>query len=273
MIRIITDSTAEFTREEAEKYGIDVVPLTVTIKGKSYLDRIDLMPGEFYKLLVDDFARTSQPSPAKFEEVFRKYEGDDIICLLLSSKLSGTYSSAKVGAEGAERNDIEIIDTGEAVNSLKNIILEAIRMRDEGKSKNEIVNEIKNLLGKVRCLIALGTTDYLVKGGRLSKIAGATSKLIQLKPILVFKDGALVPEKVVRGMKKSLQFIADTLSEADIDNDKHILLSYSSDPSNALTLQKILEERGIKTEELTEFGPVVGTYAGFNAVVVSYFER
>lgn len=273
MIRIVTDSTAEFTQEEAKRYGIDVVPLFVSANGKTYLDRIDITPNEFFEMLKHTLPKTSQPNPQMFADVFSKYPNDEIICLSVSSKISGTIGSAQLGAREAGVKKIAIIDTLHTVTTLKIIVLEAIRLRDEGKSFDEIVSEVDNLIKKARILIGIETLEYLQKGGRISAIKAITGSLIQLKPILTFTDGLITPVKNVRGMKASINYIAESVLAEDIDGSKPVLLAYSYDPTNANTLKEKLVEGGVNIDEVVEFGPVVGTYSGFNAVVISYFVK
>lgn len=149
MIRILVDSAADFSKKEIEEKGIHLVPLQVNFQEEQYLDGVNLERDEFYEKLVHrkDFPKTSQPSPQKFLDVFEevKEKGDELICILLSSALSGTYQSAQLARSMADYDKIYIVDSLSAVVAIRILCDTALRMAEHGNTAQEIIEELEEI--------------------------------------------------------------------------------------------------------------------------------
>lgn len=208
-IRIITDSTSDFTPQQAQQQNIDVVPLKVIFSDAEYRDGLDITLDEFYQRLTTSevLPTTSQPTPNDFINHFEKAKeaGDDVIVILLSSELSGTFQSAVLAKNYVEYDRIFLVDSLNATIGLKLLINHAITQRNANKQAIEIVNELEYLKSKVTIKAVVNTLDYLVKGGRLSKAAGFAGSLLSIKPIISLIDGKIAVIAKARGKKGAME--------------------------------------------------------------------
>lgn len=276
MIRIITDSTACITSDEAKKYNIDIVSLYVVLQDNNYKDGVDLEVDEFYRLLKENQPTTSQPTPNDFIEVFSKYPEDEIICITLSDKLSGTYQSAVLAQNILNTHRIKVINSNNIALGLRNIVLEAVRLRDAGRSSLEILEKIECMKDKVLMFGVVDTLDNLKRGGRISHLKFFAGKLFHVKPILELKDGILVNSgKKVRGITKGIEQLSKLVIENHYDPSYPIHIGYSYSNENAQLLYKKLKEMNVYQQEefYHEIGSVIATHTGENAIVISFVSR
>ncbi len=275
MIRIITDSTSDITPEEAKKLNIDVVPLYVVIGDKNYKDRVELQTDEFYEKLKDSSITTSQPSPMDFLAVYDKYQGDEIICITCTHKLSGTYQSANVAKNSSDNENITVIDSETISLGLRNVILEAVRIRDEKNDVKSIVEHINKVKNKSFIMGSLESLEYLKRGGRISSAAAIFGTVLNVKPILQIRDGSInVHKKKMRGKQNAMKFITKLVKEISIDKTLPISIGYSSSADNAHLLMDKLQSEDIvlkSDEDIVEVGPVVGTHVGEGCYFVAFF--
>ena len=170
-IRIITDSAADFTSQELAANGITCVPMQITFGEDTYVDGIDLTPDVFWQRLISgENPKTSQPSPDAFLSVFEeaKAAGDAVICVLLSSALSGTLQSAVIAKGMADYEPIHIVDSLTAAIAEKVLVLHACRLRDESRlSAGEIAAGLEEFRSRVKLYACLDTLSYLARGGRI----------------------------------------------------------------------------------------------------------
>ena len=183
MIKIITDSTSDIDVTYAKELNIDIVPLKVIIDGKEYKDRVDLQPDQFYSLLEKSevLPTTSQPSPQEFLNYYEeaKEKGDSVIVMTLSGTISGTYQSANIAKDLAEYENIYVIDSLNATQALRLLVLKAVALREEGKDAETIFNELQAYKERVRIVAFVDTLEYLCKGGRMSKTVAAAGTLLK----------------------------------------------------------------------------------------------
>ena len=276
MIRIITDSTADFTLEETKSYNIEVVPLKTMIDDVEYLDRYQLQPEPFYEMLsqTNTFPKTSQPSPNDFFEYFK--EGikahDQIIVFCVSSKLSGTYQSANIAKMTSEYEDIYIVDSEIATLGMKMLVLKAIECRNQGMSFEDIIHTIEDYKKRIRLFAIVDTLEYFVMGGRLSKTSGMVGSMLKLKPILTVVDGQLEAIDKKRGTSKAITRVIELIHEqGDIDLNEPIYFGYTG---NNTSMDKFIkafhDEFQINNYEMGIVGPVVGSHAGPGAQFITY---
>jgi fatty acid kinase fatty acid binding subunit len=221
-VRIVTDSTADIPLDQANASGITVVPLTVFFGDTAYLDGIDLDNASFYNKLQSskDLPRTSQPSPAAFQEAYTRLidEGADaILSIHLSSKLSGTYQSACTARDTlpdtVKQIPIEIIDSLNISIAMSRPIIQAAHEAREGLSLPEIKAHVLNELARTRILCVLDTLEYVRRGGRIGSARAFLGNMLSVKPIISLKDGEVIPLEQPRTRNKAYARVAELLQE------------------------------------------------------------
>ena len=278
MIRIITDSSSDITREEAEKLGIEIVALHVAFGEESFLDGVNITHDEFYKRLeeADELPKTSQMNPAGFVEVFEKFidDGDEIIGLFISSKLSGTYQSAVIASQMLETDKIHIVDSKNASLGLALLIREAAKLRDAGKTAEEIKLEIEKLSEKVELIAVIDTLKYLKMGGRLSAASALVGGVLGITPVISVIDGAVEVIAKTRGHKKSMKFLIDYMQDNMPDENYGVEFAYCRVIKNIEDFKEICKPKFELGEEVTrEIGAIIGTHIGPGAYGVAYISK
>jgi len=203
-VKLIIDAGSDLNKEQADALDVILVPMTIRFEGKEYRSGIDITNEEFYSKLAasKDLPTTSQPTPYDFETVYHQLKdaGDEAVVLCVSSALSGTYQSACIAADEFE-DCIYVVDT-RAVSVAQRILLNyAISLRENAASAKEIAAELERKKADIRAFGTVGTLEYLVKGGRLSKAAGAIGSVLGIRPVLCLSDGALEVAGKARGAR------------------------------------------------------------------------
>ncbi len=210
-IAIVTDSAANVPPEIAEEYGISIIPLTVHWNGDTYLDGVTLDTATFYKWLQErkEFPTTSQPSVGAFIEFFRataeRTQTDTILGIFLTSKLSGTFSSAMQAKAELPELRIEIVDSQFVSMGIGFQVLAAARAAQEGTPLEAVVERVTQVRGRTELFIALETLDYLHRGGRIGNAAHMLGTMLSFKPLLNMEDGIIKAMGKTRSRTKSLQ--------------------------------------------------------------------
>lgn len=275
-IKIITVSTADLPQNIIEKYDIEVLPLIVNVGEKSYLDGVEIKTQEFLRIMEesDVLPTTSQVNPQRYYDCFKKYleEGYQILVLNMSSKMSGTYQSACIAKDMLENDNIVIIDTLNVTSGLGVLVLKACKLREQGLSLKEIGKEIIATIPHVKSSLVFNRLDNLVKGGRISKTAGAIGNLLGIKLILAVKDGEMVVTDKVRGTKKAVRTVIDYIDETGIDeNETCILLNVEEEEIRQSLYDNLVNENKKFIE--CEVGCVVATHSGPNACGIFFIEK
>ncbi len=276
--RIIVDSTVDLLPEF--KSRVHIVPLTVRFGDEEFIDGVTIDHRVFYERLIesDILPTTSQAVPKDFIKEFEKAKSarEEAVVITLASKLSGTYQSATIAAEGYE--NIYIVDsTSAAVGS--GILAElALRMVDEGKNAKEIARALEEAKKKIVIVALVDTLEYLKKGGRISKTIAFAGTVLNIKPVLSIDDGEIKILGKARGSKMGNNLLAEEIKKSGgIDFEKPILLGYTG-ISDALLLKYIEDSRHIWEGNLNEVryttvGSVIGTHAGPGAIAVAFFKK
>lgn len=280
MIKIITDSTSDLTPAEAEKLGVTVVPLTVSINGKEYRDGLDLTAEEFFNQLdvCEELPTTSQAPAGVFMEVFKNILEDEpdteILGIFISSRLSGTFQSAKIARNTFPRKSIYLVDSGSASFGLSLLIREAVKMRDEGASAAEIEKKLNALKQRLVVYVALETLKYLQKGGRLSATAAIVGTFLQMKPVLRIQDGVISVAKKIRGNFAAYDWIMEAIGKEKMDLTYEPCIGSTQCPKlrEAFCL-RLKMAYGFSHLAHFDIGPVVGTYAGRGCVGIAYISE
>ena len=279
-IKILTDSGSDINQLEADKMGIHLMPIPITFGETEYLDGVNLMPTEFYDLLEksDELPVTSQITPYKYEEVFEKLtaNGDQLIVITLSSKISGTYQNAKNTAEKF-KGKVFVIDSLNACIGQRLITQYALKLSQEGLSAEEIVEKVETAKTRVRLIAMIDTLKYLKKGGRISAAAAAIGGLVNLKPMISVIDGEVKVVGKTIGAKKAMQFInKEVEAKGGVNFDMPYGVLWSGNSS--ANLENWLQENGSRfglegTEKKYCLGGTIGTHIGSGAVGVAFFEK
>ena len=278
MIRILLDSSADFSAEEAKMRNMELVPINITFNDTNYRDGVDITKDEFYDMLIasEIFPMTAQPSPQDFLDIFEdaKEKGDQLIYLSLSSALSGTFQSATLAKNMAEYDEIYLVDTLSATRAIRLMAEYACKLREEGKDAATIAAELEEFKSRVVILAAVDTLEYLQKGGRLSKAAAAVGELANLKPIItVTKEGKIgVPGKAL-GRNKALSTLVKMITEKDIDTTFPIYSIYAVGEENTEKLEQKLGKEGVSVTKRLQLGPTIGCHVGPGAYGVIFVTK
>lgn len=278
MIKILIDSSSDLTKREAEEKGFLFVPIGIHLDGKEYEDGVDLTKDEFYDLLVHGgtFPQTSQPSPQIFLDLFEqaKKDGDEIVAILLSSALSGTYQSAVLAAQMVDYEGIYLIDSLTATGVIRVIADYARRLADEGKSAAEVAAQTETFKSRVHVIAMMDTLEFLQKGGRIGKAAAMVGELARLKPLITLTEegGVGVIGKTI-GKNKAMSFLLKWLEERSLDDAFPAYSVFTSGTENCEQFEEKLAKHGISTAGRLQLGAAIGTHIGPGAFGIVYVEK
>lgn len=270
MIKILVDSSSDYEIKEIKEKGLEFIPISITIGEKDYSDGVDFEKNQFYELLKNssDFPKTSQPSPEAFLKVFRdaKENGDSVICILLSSALSGTCQSAVLAKNIVEYDNIYIIESLSATYPIKIMADYALALVKKGLSAKEIVQKTEELKPRITLLAGLDTLEYLAKGGRLSKSAVAIGELANIKPVITLtKEGSVGVLGKCIGRNKAVSQVIKHMQELKIDSDFPIYPIYTYGTDNCMRFEEKLNELGYHLNDRLQVGATIGAHIGPDA--------
>lgn len=276
MIRILVDSASDILFTNTE--DIIVVPLSVNIGEKNYLDGIDLNHEKFYNYLTqsDVFPKTSQPSPQAFVDEFEKIKdaGDEVICIILSSGISGTFQSANLAKSIVDYDKIHLVDSKSAIFGVKILVDVAKKMIEEGKQAEEIVAHLEDIKSKIQIYCSVDTLEYLARGGRLDKTAAVIGGIAKIKPIIELnREGKINVVAKTIGTLRAMNSIIDIAERKEIDTDYPVYSIYTSGTKNVEKLEKKLADNGIALAGRNQLGPVIGTHVGPEAFGIVFMTK
>lgn len=280
-VRIIVDSACDLGKEKATELGIDFISLKTLFGEKEYLDGDELSSQEFYEKLIesDELPTTSQATPYEFEEVFRSVteNGDTAVCITLSSKLSGTNQSANIAAEDFE-GKVYVVDSENVTLGEQILVMYALKLRNEGKSAEEIADLLNIQKKNIRLIALLDTLEYLKKGGRISSAAAFAGTLLSIKPVVAVEDGVITVLGKARGSKNGSNFLNQQIANGKgINFDMPVCLAYTGLSDELLRKYMAdsahLYEGSIDSIPICLVGSTIGTHVGPGAIAVAYFEN
>lgn len=278
-IRIITDSASDITQVEAAAWGVQVLPLRTIFGQEEFLDGITIDHETFFQKLIesDVLPTTSQLSPFQYEEPFRQAAeaGDEVVCITLSSKLSGCYQSASIAAEDLP---VVLVDSCNVTVGERLLVERAVQLRDQGLSAQEIGQQLEREKSQIRLIALLDTLEYLKKGGRISSAAALAGSLLSIKPVIAVEHGEIAILGKARGSKNGNNMLM-TLVEKNggINFEMPYCLAYSG-LSDALLRKYIADSQSLysgRAEHLpvSTIGSTIGTHAGPGAIAVAFFSN
>lgn len=280
-IRLVVDSGSDLGLERANQMGITLVPLHVSFGAEHYCDGVDLSCRAFFEKLIetDGLPVTSQVSPYTFEQVFQEQtaQGDTVIAITISSKLSGTYQSACIAAERFPGR-VFVVDSRNVSLGTTILVEYAQRLLEQGIQAPAIVAELEQARLRVRTLALLDTLEYLKKGGRISGAVAFAGSLLAIKPVVGVVNGEVILVGKARGSKNGNNLLAELVEKSGgIRFDLPYCLAYSGLDDGLL--QKYISDsaalwRG-RTDQLPVMpvGAAIGTHVGPGAIGVAFFSQ
>lgn len=277
-LRIITDTAADITTEEAKALDITLVPLTIRFGEeevpmdteadfKAFFDRLDE---------VKTLPATSQPSPELYLEQFldAKAQGDEVLVLTLSGGLSGTINSAQLAKEMSGYEPITIIDTRQAIITQRMLVERAVLRRAQGVSRDAIAREIQEAKDRLVVCGVLDTLTFLRKGGRIPPTFDIIGNALRIKPIIELKDGALIKLGLVRGASKGKEMLWREYEEAEIDTTWPVCTGYTFDRAAGEAFrQETMARFGLTDCPFYPVGGVIGTHVGKNCLALAFVKK
>jgi DegV family protein with EDD domain len=272
-VKIVTDSGADIPQEIAKELGITVIPLYIYFGDKSYKDGVDIDKDELYKRLIEGpvHPTTTQPMPVDFKAVFETIarDGDDIVSVHLSSKVSGTVNAAIQGKEMAStKTSIEVVDSYGVSMATGLVAMAAARTAKAGGTVSQVVTEAKKTVDQLKLMGLLDTLKYLLAGGRITKTKAIIGGLLNVKPLLTMKDGELIQIGLSRSYSKGMDRLFD-FAKIVSQNITEIAIVHSTVPEEAESLRKrvstIIDTGKIRMSRL---GAALGVHGGPGTLII-----
>ena len=278
MIRIVTDSAADFEIGEYQERNITCIPLTVMFGDAEYQETVNLDKDGFYRLLHEtgEFPKTAQASPSSLMDLIEEARacGDDLIYICLSSALSGTCQTAMMTAEDSEYGRVFVVDSRNATGGQRMLVEYAAKLRDEGKNAEEIIAGVESIRDRVVLYACMDTLEYLYRGGRISHTVYTIGSLAQIKPIITIdqKGAVEVPAKAM-GMRKGMDYLCKRLEHQKPDPAFPVYAMYTEDRTNGEALAKKMSAMGTEVQGILNVGAAIGSHIGPNACGLVYIAQ
>lgn len=278
-IIIVTDSTADLTEQEIQDFNIHVVPLNITIQEEHYLDGETITKEEFKNKMIasSELPMTAQPSIGRFVELYDELgkDGSQIISIHLMNSISGTVNAARQAADITE-STVTVVDSDFTSRSMGIIVREAAQAAKEGKSAEEVLAVIESTRQRTKLYLTVLNLDNLIKGGRISRVMGAFSNLLNIKLFLEVINGKIEIVQKGRGLK-SLQKKYDEVFEemkACPTGIQEIGIMHAGlnefNESQIDTLRELFPEAKLT---IVMTSPIIMSHTGVDAMAVTYLEK
>ncbi|MDD2471734.1 MAG: DegV family protein [Dehalococcoidales bacterium] len=273
-VKIVTDSTSDIPAKLAEMLGITVVPVHVFFGRESFLDGVDITPSSFYQKLESSshHPTTSQPAVGDFVNAYNSLieaGASGILSVHISSKISGTFSSAQRAAEISRKEvGIEVLDSGFNSIGLGLIAIAAAKIAQAGESLQTVLEGARKAVAQTDMYGIFDTLKYVVRGGRISKAKATVASIIGVKPMLKFSDGAILQGGLARTYNKGVEKLIDFVkSKTGIIS---LAIAHSAVPEEARKLKESLGKYFTEDEIIiTELGPALGAHGGPGVLLVA----
>lgn len=274
--KIVLDSCGELPEELKKDERFERVPLTIQVGNETIVDDDTFNQQEFLKKVAacSECAKSACPSPEKYMESYRT-QAEDVFVITLSSQLSGSYNSACLGKHLYEdkygQKNIHVVDSQSASIGQTQIALRIVELYEEGKSFEEICEEIEVFRDEINTYFILDNLETLRKNGRLSRVKSIVASTLSIKPIMAAENGTIIQLAQSMGMKKALQKMADMLIKATKEPEKkRLMISYCNCPQRAETFKKLMQERAnFKDIILLDMAGISSTYANDGGIIAN----
>jgi len=275
-MKIITDSTADLTKEFILKHNIEIVPLTIHLGDKSWKDYYDVEPDEYYELLRKSsaFPTTSQPTPQDFVNAYSPFveKGEPILSVHLSSKLSGTFQSALLARSQFAGARIEVVDSLQASFALSMIVIICAEKANQGASLEEVADVARKIGPQIETYFSVDSLEYLHRGGRIGKAQAFLGTLMKIKPLLKVVNGEVQPIEKIRTRDRLLNRFVELVEQAAREHSQLILTVAESDNSEVMTelLGRLERIPGVSLVFRGKIGGVITSHAGPGALGIAF---
>ena len=276
--KVVTDSSCTMAPEVRDRLNIHVMPLSVMIDGVVYPDD-DQLPGEkFMEMMAQskELPKTSQPPIGQFVELFDELgkDGSEVLAIHMARSLSGTVDAARQAAN-LSKSKVTVLETDMTDQGLSFCVIRAAELAQEGLSLSEALPTVEKVLRNTRLLIGVATLENLVKGGRISRTKGLISSFLNIRVIMNFKGGELIPEMKGRGAKTFMKWFEGLKAELkDNHTIQKIGISYAGKKDQAERFKQELQEI-FPTMDITVLHttPIIATHTGEDAFAIMYYSE
>lgn len=279
MIRILADSASDITPAEAALLGVTIVPLNVTLEDGTVLrDGLDMTGDEYYSLLAscDKLPTTSQPSPELFaaEYAAAKAAGDEMVVITLSGQLSGTMQAARIGADMAEYEAVQFVDSETVCLAEALLVRLAVQLRDEGRDAAAIAAALEQAKRHLHLVAVIDDLKYLRKGGRLPAAVAIAGGMLGIKPLITIKEGKVAMAGKARGLPGAYVALFKKVEElGGVNEALGYVTAYSAAPREVEPIRRYCTQNlSLKAPYVTRIGCVIGTHAGPGAFGIAFFD-
>ena len=278
MIKIVSDSSTLYSKEEAKKNNLDVRSLSVTIDNISFKELEELTTEGLLKLIEEGaIPSTSQPAIGDVVEMYEQYPDAEIINISMADGLSGTYQSACMAKTMVDHGDnIIVINSKTLCGPHRYLVDVAVKLVEAGKTKSEIISEVEALIETSTSFLIPKDFDYLVRGGRLSPLVGRIGGLVKLVPILTLSEDCTRLEKFAtkRTFKNAIQAICEDFTNKGVNEEYKIYISHACDEELALSAKEMIEKQIANIEiEVILLTPVFTTQGGPGCVAIQAIKK
>ncbi|MEH7885779.1 DegV family protein [Bacillus sp. JJ1609] len=275
-IKIVTDSTCDLSDDLIKKMGITVVPLSISINGENYLDRVDITPKEFIEKMKasPELPKSSQPPAGEFLKVYDQLggEGYEVISIHMTGGMSGTVRSAESAAQMTSAK-VNVVDSRFISRALAFQVLEAAEMAALGKNVEQILTRLDDVREKTRLFVVVDTLENLVKGGRIGKGKALIGSLLNIKPIASLEGGEYTPVSKARSHSQVVKYLKNQFLE-DVKGKKikGVGLVHAEGLKLAATLKDAIQEAtGYGDIDIEDTTPIISTHTGVGAIGFMYY--
>ncbi len=272
-IALITDSTCDIPNDIVEKYEIEILPTRIIYKDREYRDRVEISAKEVYDNFELEIPKTSMPSPQDFFNAVENIKSKGIkkiLCVFVSSGLSGTYNSFKVLSEEIEDVDIKFLDSKSLSMGLGLVVIELAKCIENGMDFESLIKKGKELINSTRVFFVVKTLHYLREGGRIGFVEGTIGELLHIKPIITIDhdDGKYRTYLKARGGRKALQSIKKIIGEYSKKPTKVAVMHGSLESDSAVLLDYVKNIPNIKEIYSGQISPVLSVHTGAGLIGV-----
>ncbi len=263
-VRVVTDSTADLSRDVTADLKIDVIPLTISFGEESFRDGVDIDADTFYERLQrePELPKTSQPPPALFQHAYEHLISQgEVVSVHLSHKFSGTVTTAQSIAQQVAPDKISVVDSGSVSLGLGLCVIAAARAAERGATRDECVASAERVARGLHVAVAFETLEYLRRGGRIGRARAFLGSLLRLKPILTVQDGEAAPLTRARSRAKAMDELIALCSRYAPVSDIAVASTTTPDDA-ALLAERAQAEAPAARVMLGRFGPVLGVHGG-----------
>ena len=275
-VHIVTDSACDLSEELVKEHHVGVVPLTIRFGSEELEDRRQLTPAEFWQRCAasKELPETAAPSPGAFQAAFQQAVDDGadaVLCLTISSKVSGTYDSARTAAETFTAKPVRVVDTYSLTMGQGLLVIAAAEDAAAGLGLDDLVDKTKDRIGRTRIYGVIGGLEHLQRGGRIGGARALVGSLLNIKPVIQLKDGEVAEESKQRTRARALAYMTDKVaSDAPVER---IAVADGACDDFSDVLARVKDIPSDHPLLPVDLGPVVGTHAGPNTVGVCYIVR